>query len=39
MNEGIGHIMAKKVCPICRANIKRDVYVPRFGSGKNIIVW
>ncbi len=39
MNEAIGRIMAKAICPICKGKVKRDVHIPRFGSGKNIIVW
>ena len=39
MNDKIARIMAKKVCPKCRSKIERDVHVPRFGGGKNVIKW
>lgn len=39
MNEEIGKILAKSVCPVCGSPKERDVHVPRFGQGKNVVKW
>ncbi len=39
MNEVIGKIMANSKCPVCGAKKLRDVHVPRFGEGRNVIKW
>ena len=38
MNEFAARIMDTK-CRLCSAKIKRDVHVPRFGGGQNVIKW
>ncbi len=39
MNDKIAHILSGKKCPKCHGKIKRDVHVPPFGRGKNMMVW
>ena len=39
MNEKIGRLMAQSKCPVCGSAKQCDVYVPRFGEGRNRIKW